>query len=94
MHKMVLIAPTGISIKILIDLSYPTLDHVCDDGLYIVIIACFQLWGIVMKDQRKIDVKARGFQVNIEQRGTNGQREGKECKTRRQEVEKLRMWDY
>jgi hypothetical protein len=40
-----------------------------------------------MKDQRKIDVKARDFQGNTKQIGTNGQREGKECETRRQEVE-------
>jgi hypothetical protein len=44
-----------------------------------------------MKYQRKIDGKARGFQVNTKQRETNEQQEGKECKTRRQEVEKLRI---
>jgi hypothetical protein len=35
-----------------------------------------------MKDQNGIVDKASGFQVNIEQRGTNEQREGKECKTK------------
>jgi hypothetical protein len=40
-----------------------------------------------MKDQRKIIIKARGFQVNTNQRGVNEQQEGKECKTRRQEIE-------
>ena len=42
-----------------------------------------------MKDQRKIDVEARDFQVNTKQISTNGQREDKECETRRQVVEKF-----
>ena len=37
-----------------------------------------------MKDQRKL-------QVNTKQRGANEQREGKECKTRRQAIEELRI---
>ena len=44
-----------------------------------------------MKYQRKIDDKARCFQVNTKQRETNEQQEGKECETTRQEVEKLRI---
>ena len=40
-----------------------------------------------MKDQRKFDFNASGFQVNTNQRGTNEQREGKDCAIRRQEVE-------
>ena len=40
-----------------------------------------------MKDQRKMKVRARGFQVNTKQRATNEQEEGKECEARRQEVE-------
>ena len=40
-----------------------------------------------MKYQRKIDGKARCFQVNTKQRETNEQQEGKECETRGQEVE-------
>ena len=35
-----------------------------------------------MNDQRKINAKARGFQVNTKQRRTNEQREGKECEMR------------
>ena len=44
-----------------------------------------------MKDRRKINVKARSFQVNIVHRETNEQQEGKECETRRQEVQKSRI---
>ena len=40
-----------------------------------------------MKDQRRIDIKARDFHLNTTQRGTNEQQEGKERKTRRREVE-------
>ena len=50
-------------------------------------ISCFWLWGIVMKDQRKIEVKARGFQVNTQQRGTNEQWQAKNVK---QEGKRLR----
>ena len=32
-----------------------------------------------MEDQRKFDIKGRGFQVNIERRGTNEQGECREC---------------
>ena len=35
--------------------------------------------------------KARGFQVNTEQRGTNEQQQDKECQTKGQELEKLRV---
>ena len=45
-----------------------------------------------MKDQKKTNVEARGFQVNIEQRGTNEQRESKECETKRQEAKYLCNW--
>ena len=44
-----------------------------------------------MNDQRKINAKARGFQVNTKQRRTNEQREGKECEMR---GHKLRTWEY
>jgi hypothetical protein len=40
-----------------------------------------------LKDQRKIDVKARGFKVNPKQTRTNEQQEDKECETRRLVVE-------
>ena len=46
-----------------------------------------RIWGIVMKDERKLDIKARGFHVSTKQRGFIEQQEGKECKTRRWEVE-------
>lgn len=46
-------------------------------------IACFQLWGTTMKDQRQIDVKVRGSHVNTKQTGTNKQWEDKECETRK-----------
>ena len=41
-----------------------------------------------MKDQRKTNIKTRGFLVKIEERGTNEQWEGKECETRSWEYEK------
>ena len=44
-----------------------------------------------MKYQSKIDVKVGGFQVNAKQRGTKEQQKGKECNSRTQEVEKLRI---
>ena len=38
-YKIYLIAPHNLAFtKILIDISYPTLDHVCYDCLYIIII--------------------------------------------------------
>jgi hypothetical protein len=43
-----------------------------------------------MKDHRKIEVKARGVQVNTNQRGTQEQPEGKEWETRRREVENMK----
>ena len=49
----------------------------------------FMLWGTVMTDQRKIDVKARGFQVNIEQRGTMSNEKARNVKQR---GEKLQIW--
>ena len=51
-------------------------------------IACFGLWGNVMKDRRKINIKAREFQVNTKQRGTNKQ-QGKNAKWG---CEELRIW--
>ena len=44
-----------------------------------------------MKDKRKIDVNSGGFHINIKQRTTNEQQEGKECKMRTWKVEKLRI---
>ena len=43
---------------------------------------CFSLRGNVLKDQRKIHVKARGLHVNTKQRETNKQQEGKGCEMR------------
>lgn len=42
-----------------------------------------------MEDQRKTDVKDRGSRVTRKQRGTNEQRDGKECEMTRRELEEL-----
>jgi hypothetical protein len=54
-------------------------------------IACFQLWGIVMVDHRKVNTEAKGFHLNKGQRGIMLKWEGKECETRRQKfiIQKL-----
>ena len=44
-----------------------------------------------MKDQRKINTNAIGFQVNTKRRGTNEQQEGKEYESRRWEVENTKI---
>ena len=54
-------------------------------------IACLRLWGTVIKDQRIIDVKARGFQYthNREEPMNN-----EKAKNAKREGEKLRCWEY
>ena len=54
-------------------------------------VVCFYLWDNVMKDQRKINTNAIGFQVNTKRRGTNEQQEGKEYESRRWEVENTKI---
>ena len=38
-----------------------------------------------------MNTKARGFHVNTKQRGTKEQRQGKECQTKWEELDKLRV---
>ena len=52
-------------------------------------IACFWLWGIVMKDPRKIDVKARRFQLHTKERITNEQWE---CNMKMRNVQDHKVW--
>ena len=54
-------------------------------------IVCFWLLGTITKDRRKNDVKARGFQVNTKQRGTNEQQEGKNAKRGGEKLRKRKL---
>ena len=60
--------------------------------------AWFQLWGTVMKDQRRINVKTRGFRVNINEpmnneKAKNAKRKGKSQKHENHKVHKF-LWNW
>ena len=52
---------------------------------------CFQLWGAIMKDQRKTDIKAR---LPSKHKAKEALMNNKKAKNTKWGGEKLRNWDY